>query len=299
VPWVSVVMPVRNAEAYISVAISSVLEQTLTDLELIVVDDGCEDKSMDRVKSIADSRVVVVEGPRRGPGAARNLGVAKSSAAWLAFMDADDISAPTRIADQLSLLADNRASLSAVGCFFRAIDERGDRIADPPQLQHPDAIAAAAYSFMPMHGPTLMMARTAFDQVGGYPEEANCVGIEDYELVCRLLRAEARIRNLGAPLYLYRWHAASISRTRQDEIRGATRAVRRRHWELAPPRFQVQQIRRSKVGPARVHASVFAQLAIGCARHGQIASAAKFAVATAVSNPRGVLELTTGRRSGN
>jgi glycosyltransferase involved in cell wall biosynthesis len=299
VPLVSVVMAVRDGEPYVASAVQSVLAQTLTDLELIVVDDGSSDTSIDSARGVADARVTFVEGPLRGPDAARNVGVAASSAPWIAFMDADDISAPSRLSEQLSALTTDGSTLSAVSCFLRAIDERGDRIVDPPQLQHPDEIAAASYSFMPVAGPALMMARTAFDEVGGYPEGEDSMGVGDYEIVCRLLRARFRIGNVGSRLYLYRRHPAQITRTRRDPMARAALAVRRRHWELAPPSFSVGQVRRSRVGHARLHASVFAQLAIGYAKHGRWASAAKTAFAVAIYNPRGVLELMAGRRSGS
>jgi hypothetical protein len=107
-----------------------------------------------------------------------------------------------------------------------------------------------------------------------------------------LLGMGARIGSLEAPLYLYRWHASSRSNAERDRMDQARLAVQRRHWELAPPTFALEQIRASRVaGHARLHASAFAQLAIGMSRRGLSSSAVRIAVATVFYNPRGVLEL--------
>jgi glycosyltransferase involved in cell wall biosynthesis len=288
-------MPVRNAERYVSLAVASVLGQTLSDLELIVVDDGSTDDSIDIAQRAADWRVTFVEGPRAGLGAARNAGVANSSAPLIAFMDADDLSAPTRLSEQVSALADHVNGLSAIGCSSKLIDERGDCVADAHYLQHPDAISAAAYSFMPVCGASLTIARSEFDRVGGYSGNPELLGVEDYDLICRLLRQGSRIGNLGGLLYLYRQHSASMTNTRGEQMAKAAMLVRRRHWELAPPSFSVRQIRQSRAGEMRSHASAFVQLAIGCSRRMLWLPAAKIVLTTTVYNPRGVAKLAASR----
>jgi glycosyltransferase involved in cell wall biosynthesis len=291
VPSVSVVMPVRDAERYVALAASSILGQTLDDLELIVVDDGSTDSSIERVRDVADSRVTFVEGPKRGLGAARNAGVQSSSAPWIAFTDADDVSAPTRIADQLAALSDKANRLDAVGCAPRIIDEDGDVLSDAPYVQHFDAIASAAYSFMPMCGPSLMIARSELDRVGRYSEDLQLHGVEDYDLLCRLLQGGGRVANLGGSLYSYRHHQASMTNDRGAQMTAAAQTVRDRYWRAAPPRLSFRQIAESRVGDPRLHASVYVQLAAGCVRRTLWLPAAKIASATVISNPRGVARL--------
>jgi glycosyltransferase involved in cell wall biosynthesis len=291
VPSVSVVMPVRNAERYVALAATSILGQTLDDLELIVVDDGCTDSSIERVRDVADSRVTFVEGPKRGLGAARNAGVRTSSGPWIAFIDADDLSAPTRISEQLAALSDQASRLDAVGCSPRIVDERGEVLSDAPYIQHPDAIASAAYSFMPMCGPSLMISRSELESVGCYSEDPQLHGVEDYDLLCRLLQAGGRVANLGGSLYLYRHHEASMTNARGDQMAEAALTVRNRYWSAAPPHLSFRQIAGSRAGDPRLHASAYGQLAIGCFRRKLWLSAAKIASATVISNPRGVLRL--------
>ena len=92
-PVVSVVIPCRDAEPYIEAAVRSVLNQSLRDVEVIVVDDGSQDGSFEVVRGLADRdrRVRLIRGDGRGPGAARNRGVELAAGKYLAFVDADDV----------------------------------------------------------------------------------------------------------------------------------------------------------------------------------------------------------------
>jgi len=104
VPKVSVIMPAYNAERYIRAAIESVLAQTYSDWELIVVDDGSTDKTADIVSSFRDPRILFVSQPNRGEGAARNVGLANVSGEYVAFLDADDLYLPNALASNARCL---------------------------------------------------------------------------------------------------------------------------------------------------------------------------------------------------
>ena len=89
---VSVIMPVYNAEDYLRPALDSVIDQTLKDIEIICIDDGSTDKSLEIIKEYqkADSRVRIVTENNAGPGAARNKGIVRARGKYIAFLDADD-----------------------------------------------------------------------------------------------------------------------------------------------------------------------------------------------------------------
>ena len=91
-PQVSVIMPVYNAEKYLKQAVESVLNQTLTDVELIAIDDGSTDKSFSILEKYAkkDPRVVILKQKNAGPGLARNKGIAKAKGEYISFLDSDD-----------------------------------------------------------------------------------------------------------------------------------------------------------------------------------------------------------------
>src|SRR4051794_11943115 len=97
-PAISVILPVHNRADVLARAIQSVLDQTLKDFELIVVDDGSTDSSVTVAKSFADPRIKIIElGQNRGGNAARNAGVRAAAAPLIAFLDSDDIYLPQKL----------------------------------------------------------------------------------------------------------------------------------------------------------------------------------------------------------
>lgn len=93
-PKISVVIPLYNKEKSIARTIESILNQTLHDFELVIVDDGSTDKSIDVVRDFKDDRIVLIQQKNAGPGAARNTGVRNAKADWIVFLDADDENLP-------------------------------------------------------------------------------------------------------------------------------------------------------------------------------------------------------------
>lgn len=89
-PLVSVIIPSYNAESYIEECVNSVLSQSLKDFELIVVDDGSTDSTVNLVKTFQDNRLSLIEAPHSNAGRARNLGMSKATGNYLYFLDADD-----------------------------------------------------------------------------------------------------------------------------------------------------------------------------------------------------------------
>ncbi len=125
-PKVSVIIAFRNGEKFLEEAVESILNQTLTDFELILIDDASIDntdiiigkyKYNSRVKYIKNSE-------RKGKSYNLNYGISLSNSKYIAIMDGDDISNPARLAKQYAFLKDN-ADIAVVGCFFEIIDERG------------------------------------------------------------------------------------------------------------------------------------------------------------------------------
>ena len=105
-PSVSVVIPAYNRAATIVAAIDSVLRQTWTDFELIVVDDGSTDGTLAAAAAVADPRLRLVPAPRNlGAAGARNLGVEEARGTWIAFQDSDDEWLPEKLAKQMARLA--------------------------------------------------------------------------------------------------------------------------------------------------------------------------------------------------
>jgi glycosyltransferase involved in cell wall biosynthesis len=226
-PLVSVLMPVHNMAPFLDQAVRSILNQTLTELELIAIDDGSTDEApaiLERLAA-ADPRVRVVRQNQGGQTAAFNRAWTLAQARYVARMDSDDIAYPTRLERQVAEL-DARPSLAAVGARVRYIDASGS----------PSPIG---YWFVPT-GPSLVRWRLLFgtalanptamfrrDAVGDRPpcDETYAVA-EDYELWVRLA-ARADLDNLSEVLLDRRVHPASVSHRRSAQGTEEVNAIRR------------------------------------------------------------------------
>ena len=113
-PKVSVIIPAYNTEAYLAKAIESVLEQTLTDIEVIIVDDASSDKTVEVAKSFTDPRLkVIVNQQNLGAAAARNRALRAAQGEWIAVLDSDDWYAPERLSKLVSLANEKNADMIA------------------------------------------------------------------------------------------------------------------------------------------------------------------------------------------
>ncbi len=158
----SVVIPLYNKERFIACTVASVLAQTWTDFELIVVDDGSTDGGPDIVAAWGDPRVRLVRQPNAGVAAARNRGIAEAQGQWVAFLDADDWLHPRYLATLVQVQhACPEADTVATGLAFVAHDERQW---PPPWPEPPAAPAIEVITCLParwMQGPTLSSSSTA------------------------------------------------------------------------------------------------------------------------------------------
>jgi glycosyltransferase involved in cell wall biosynthesis len=216
-PGLSVVMPVRNAAPYVDASIESILGQTFTDFELVVLDDGSTDGSGKLIHAWAgrDPRIRLVSVSRRlGLVGSANRVVREARAPVCARMDADDISCPTRLEVQWETLQTN-PDASLVGTLWEGIDAAGRwvRPRDRWRLVRRSAFAPFA------HG-SIMFRREIFEAVGGYRDA--CVYWEDLDLYHRMA-TRGRLLVLPAALYCYRFHTTSTlgREIRTDEERAA------------------------------------------------------------------------------
>jgi glycosyltransferase involved in cell wall biosynthesis len=178
-PLVSVVIAVYNGEETLVSAVQSVLAQDYRPFEVIVVDDGSEDRSGEIARSIDAVRVISQQ--NQGPGAARNAGVAASAGEFLTFHDADDEALPHK----LSLQVDHLLRNPHVGCVVGRQDVEFVAIDQPDWLKR-DAIFGdlAGIPFAPM-----MVRREAFQSAGGFDPDRKLQGSEDRDLMVRLSAA--------------------------------------------------------------------------------------------------------------
>lgn len=173
-PRVSIVTTVYNGAPYGDRAIPSILAQTFTDFEWILVDDGSEDGTPELLRQLAerDSRVRVFSPGRLGITAAANLGVSQARGEYVARQDFDDRSYPDRLKLQVAILDANPA-IGVVGGYYLLIDEnRNERYVRMPPTTHEAIIPALAKS-IPMANTIAMFRKKVWTDAGGYPSVAD------------------------------------------------------------------------------------------------------------------------------
>lgn len=239
-PAVSLILPVRNGMPYLPRAIESVLCQTLDDFELLVIDDGSEDRTRDYLRSLDDPRVRACSSGGQGLAAALNAGLALARAPLVARQDADDWSHPERLEAQVRRMCAH-PDLDVLATAATFVDAAGDPLETPwtraVHAQWEAAVDTAAIAaLMPLtccifHA--TVMARTAvLRAAGGY--DAGMVPAEDYDLWLRLL-PHHQFARLSRPLYTVRVHDASSSAIRRtDQIERVIVAKLRYLRRVAP-----------------------------------------------------------------
>jgi glycosyltransferase involved in cell wall biosynthesis len=184
-PSVSIVLPVRDGAAFVVQAIKSILDQTLSDLELLVIDDGSQDATPAILAKFAasDPRVRIFTQPPVGVAGALNRGMTEARAALVARMDADDIAAPERLAVQVAALND-RPKVAGLGSSCRVIDRNGKILGYRRVPTRSDQIRGLLRQTNCMIHPTMVLRRDAVLGIGSYrPAFRYC---EDFDLWLRL-----------------------------------------------------------------------------------------------------------------
>jgi len=209
-PKTSVVMPVNNGERWLAEAIESVLAQTFTALELIIVDDGSTDASPDIIAAMSgrDSRIRAVRQPRRhGLVSALNRALALARAPLLARLDTDDIALPERLARQARSF-NEQPTLVLLGTSAEKIDENGRHIGDVRRETQSERLTTLLRKSNPFVHSSVMMRTALVQKLGGYREAF--LGAEDVDLWLRLSE-HGTVANLPQPLVRYRIHGGNVT----------------------------------------------------------------------------------------
>jgi glycosyltransferase involved in cell wall biosynthesis len=220
---VSVVMPTYNALPFLHDAIASVLGQTWTDFELIVLDDGSTDGSLAVAQSLAqtDPRVKVFGQPNAGTAPTLNRAIELASSEWVFIMHADDVMHPNRLERQLAFLEEH-PDLAVASSLVRHIDESGRVIGrDNSFLFTHEEIEEKIRlnKLIGFNHPAVVLRKSVIQSVGGYRQEF--WPAEDIDLWNRLAEQGHKILVQPEPLLDYRIHgaSASISRARLTRIK--------------------------------------------------------------------------------
>ncbi|WP_347550665.1 glycosyltransferase [Pseudalkalibacillus hwajinpoensis] len=219
---VSVVMAVYNEESYLIDAINSILHQTYTNFEFIIVNDGSTDNTKRVLDQIIDERVRVIHlDKNQGAANALNKGINEANGNWIAIQDADDLSLPTRLEEQTRYIHQQQ-EIVAVGALKECIsgseslwndrlktEEHGNFLVDSEHLR--------MYRFYinPLCHGSVLFSKDVFNQVGGYNTSYKIC--YDYDLWMRMFEI-GQIHKLPKVLYQYRVHSGSLSKGNNEFI---------------------------------------------------------------------------------
>ncbi len=179
-PRVSVVMPVHNAMPFLDIAVESILGQTFQDFEFVILDDASTDGSTERLREWAsrEPRIRLMEERRNlGPALSSQRVAEAARAPIVARMDADDISCPRRLEDEIKVL-DRFPEVGVVGGLYDIIDASGRKIRGPEAWRLSNQVVP------PFGNGPLMYRREVLDEVGGYRRQ--CEFWEDHDLIIRM-----------------------------------------------------------------------------------------------------------------
>jgi glycosyltransferase involved in cell wall biosynthesis len=221
---VAVIIPMFNASSTVASTLSSVGRQSYKDIDIIVVDDGSTDDSAAVVVDYAtrDPRVRLIRQPNLGVAAARNTGAASTSAEYLAFVDADDLWAPSKIELQMDALRDTNDNHGAVYCWSAVIDAFGNVLDTRHQPTHDGRVlqGLCRTNFVG-NGSSLLIKRAAFEAVGGYDpslRSRHAQGGEDL-LICLRIAESYEFKLVRRHLVGYRLTDDNMSSDAQQMLR--------------------------------------------------------------------------------
>lgn len=224
-PAISSITPVRNGEKFIRHAVTSIQSQAIEVTEIHIVDDGSTDGTRQIIEDMAkqDSRILIHDGPQRGPGPARNVALAAAKGDCIAFLDCDDMWPPDKLERQVARLQ-TQPEVGMVSGFVQYFDKQHDGALKPAGDSRTEEV-------IHVHLGACMYYKWVFDKVGLFDE--SYMYSEDVDLMLRICEANIPFSFLDAITLFYRRHDASMTTQltgleKQDFNRAITMSLMRR-----------------------------------------------------------------------
>lgn len=238
---ISVILPVYNGESYLLEAIDSILVQSYSNFELIIINDGSTDKSWEIISKFnSSSKVKAINQANIGLAATLNKGIRLSLGQYIARMDQDDISLPDRLFKQIEFLKSN-SNCNVVGTWAQIIeqDSLSQRTIKHPTSDH--EIKTYLLFDSPFVHPSTLIRKDALIKAGLYSEDRSLQPPEDYELWTRMAHM-GQMSNISEILLYYREIPSSMSRTPKYDfckkvINSSLRYIQ--HYGLNPHEFNI------------------------------------------------------------
>jgi len=215
-PGLTVIMPVFNTARYVEKAIDSILQQTFSDFELLIIDDGSTDNSFQVLTEYTDERIRLYRCKKNtGKVAACNSLLSDSRGKYITIHDSDDYSDLKRFEKQISFLERN-PSYAMCGTQFYEVNEKGDAARKIILETNPEKIKELIKEDSQFHGPTIIIRREILEKIGGLYR--NFRNKEDVDLSMRIAE-KYNVINLDEYLYYYRLSPQGLSKVDFDYLR--------------------------------------------------------------------------------
>ena len=231
-------MPAFNSERYLADAIGSILIQSHSNLELIIIDGSAHKKCAEIALAFSDPRIRYFHRFGEGLASARNFGSEQACGSYIANLDADDIAVPERLSEQLKYLQNNDCQIC--GSWMKVLG-RGNSITQYPLSDKDIKFSMLFYS--PIPNPTILGEVTLFKE-----NRYNNSTAEDYDLWTRLAEQGIVFGSIPAPLVSYRTHTAQTSIVKFEEMVRDSEPVAKRYAESYLPKKQFEAMEKFSFG---------------------------------------------------
>ena len=273
---ISVVVPAYNAARTLPATVASIEAQTVQPLEIIVVDDGSNDATVDVADGLGARNLTVVSQANAGHAAARNTGVAAARGRYVAFVDADDLWLPDKLERQLEAIRRD-PSIRALQTGAARVDDALTLLWVQPCYEPTDQLwETLCFQNLPALMSTLLIERELFEVVGGF--DASLVILQDWDLAIRLAR-RGQLHSLPDVLSAYRYFDTSQSANVEIHIEPGLRVLDRLFADpTLPP--EIRKRRRA------AYARFYAMLCGGSIRVGSPRRAVSWGIKALRNDPR-------------
>jgi glycosyltransferase involved in cell wall biosynthesis len=231
-PLVSVVMPVYNGGTYLVEAIESILNQTFSDFEVLLIDDGSTDKSLEYITKYADSddRIIVISRKNMGLIYSLNEGISRSKGKFIARMDADDVCMPERFEQQVKFMNNKKVDICGSHCLLIGKNNEINGLLVTP-LTH-DMCSLSLSFKVPFSHSSVMIRKSFLIKNKLQYGQSHYKSIEDLDLWIRMHECGALFGNIDSVLLRYRVLNDSLSRTNLISIRRESKLILKRYYKI-------------------------------------------------------------------
>lgn len=243
-PKVTVIIATYNAIAYLPSTVDSVIQQTFTDFEVLIVDDGSTDETVEWVSKLVDPRVRLISQANQGVAVARNQGIMGAQGEYVAFLDADDLWEPTKLEKQVKCLEEN-PQVGLVNTSIVNIDEQGKPLGavNAPDVEG-NVLKYIVEENLILCGSAPMVRRSCLEAVQGFDQKL--MSAEDWDLWIRLA-ARYDFAVVREPLVLYRQHLNSKSNNIERHLKHRLKVIDKTFETVAR---NLQPLKQRSVGRA-------------------------------------------------